>query len=166
MRNKCSSEQIQTLPPRRVAAGVDSHCHLGGAVIIENNSQRSTINLPTIIDVLLSYRHKRHQWSPKLLRSHTKPPRPGLLAHSHLMLLSQLQVLLMAKAPRIWMKYMSVPVSVLQLISASIYELLPLLSLTMHWIQSGDGHQAILTRLVVKGSWVSLINHFQGYTAP
>ena len=50
--------KIQTLPPRRVAAGVDSDCHLGGAVTCENNSQRSTINLPIIIDVQLSYRHK------------------------------------------------------------------------------------------------------------
>ena len=38
--------------------GDDSCCHLGGAVIMKNNSQRSTINLPIIIDVQLSYRHK------------------------------------------------------------------------------------------------------------
>ena len=64
------------------------------------------------------------------------------------------------------MKYVSVPVSVLLFITANINELLPLFSLTMHRIQSGDGSQAILARLLVKGSWNSLINHFQGYTAP
>ena len=42
------------------------------------------------------------------------------------------------------MKYMSVPVSVLLFITANIYELLPLFSLIMHRIQSGDGAQAIL----------------------
>ena len=49
---------FKPLPPRRVAAGDNSCCHLGGAVILKNNSQRSTSNLPIIIDVQLSYRHK------------------------------------------------------------------------------------------------------------
>ena len=30
----------------------------------------------------------------------------------------------------------------------------------------GMAIKAILARLLVKGSWISLINHFQGYTAP
>ena len=49
------------------------------------------------------------------------------------------------------MKYMSVPVSVLIFIAANIHELLPLLSLTMHGIQSGDGHQGHPTQIVGEG---------------
>ena len=62
------------------------------------------------------------------------------------------------------MKYVSVPVSVLLFITANINELLPLFSLTMHRIQSGDGHQGHPSQIVGSGSWISLINHFQGYT--
>ena len=49
---------FKPLPPRAGGGGDDSCCHLGGAVIMKNNGQRSTINLPVIIDVQLSYRHK------------------------------------------------------------------------------------------------------------
>ena len=76
------------LPPRAGGGGDDSCCHLGGAVIMKNNSQRSTINLPIIIDVQLSYRHKNTNDGVldsfyedlKMLLGH------GLKAHSHLVL--------------------------------------------------------------------------------
>ena len=49
---------FKPLPPRTGGGGDHSCCHLGGAVIMKNNSQRSTINRPIIIDVQLSYRYK------------------------------------------------------------------------------------------------------------
>ena len=49
------------------------------------------------------------------------------------------------------MKYMSVPVSVLLPITANINELLPLFSLTMHRIQSGDDHQGHPNQIVGEG---------------
>ena len=52
------------------------------------------------------------------------------------------------------MKYMSVPVSVLLFITAIDYELLPLFSLTMHRIQSGDGHQGHPSQIVGEGVMV------------
>ena len=49
------------------------------------------------------------------------------------------------------MKYMSVPVSVLLFITANIYELLPLFSLTMHRIPSGDGSRGHPSQIVGEG---------------